>query len=91
MDRVTYSQQVATRLDALRAAREARKFPEPSTRAAASNVSDQRRRNDELLDSIRRLLTRVDAAKTMSDNDFEAERREIDRELSEVEALAMSL
>jgi hypothetical protein len=90
MDRVTYSQRIGARLTELRAAHAARTFPQPGTLAAARSMSARKQKTQEILAKIDGLSARVSALPT-AEADFESEQREVDRELSEIESLSMSL
>lgn len=91
MDRVTHLQRVAARLEELHAAHAARQFPAPATRAAAIDMAERKQKIRALLDRTKALSQRVQALLATAPDDWESTKRDIDRELSEIETQSMSL
>jgi hypothetical protein len=91
MDRIAYCEQTAARLAAMRDELSRRAFPEAATRGAALEIEETRKRHAAVLERIAATLDKVDALRASTAPRWDAEKRDIDRELAAIDELRRSL
>jgi hypothetical protein len=91
MDRTLYCDEVTARLQKTRAAHERRAFPAPAGRETARLMAQKQQENANFIVRVDATLARVARLRESAPADWDAEERELERELAEIDAIAMTL